>query len=154
MRKYLSGQGASEYLIILAVVLLVALVAIALLGAFPSVGGDARMSETRQYWSSQAPFSILDYNQYGASMSLTLKNTGNDLLAITNLTIGNVTGNYPLGLMFSPGAQKTVTLTNFRNCSAGDYDYIQYNVVITYNTTYLSTTQIGNKPLIGPCNVQ
>ncbi len=153
MRKYLSGQGASEYLIILAVVLIVVLVAIALLGAFPSIGGDARMSETKQYWSSTSPFSILVYNQYGANMSLTLKNSATELLIINNITIGNVTANYPLGITFNAGAEKTVTLSGFRNCSAVDYDFFQYNVVIVYNTTYLPNSFTGSKPLIGSCNV-
>ncbi len=154
MRKYLSGQGASEYLIILAVVLIVALVAIALLGAFPSFGGDARMSETKQYWSSQTPFSILSYNQYGSNMSITLKNVATDLLTITNISIGNVTANYPSGISFNAGAEKTVTISGFRNCSAVDYDFFQYNVVIYYNSSYLANTFNGNKPLIGACNIQ
>jgi hypothetical protein len=154
VRKYLSGQGASEYLIILAVVLVVALVAIALLGAFPALGGDARLTETRQYWNSQHPFAIIGYNQVGANMTLTLKNTDANLLTITNVTVGNITGNFPSGLMFNGGATKTISLTDFRNCSAGDYDFFTYNVVIYYNTSYLSNSFIGSKPLVGTCNIQ
>lgn len=154
MRKYISGQGASEYLIILAVVLIVALVAIALLGAFPAMGGDARITETRQYWNSQRPFSILSYAQSGATLTLTLRNTDSNLLTITNVTVGNVTGAYPSGLTFNGGAAKTISLSPFRNCSAGDYDFFEYNVVIRYNSTYLSNSFIGVKPLIGACNVQ
>lgn len=154
MRKYISGQGASEYLIILAVVLIVALVAIALLGAFPALGGDTRITETRQYWNSQHPFAILSYAQTGADLTLTLRNTDSNLLTINNITIGNVTGTYPLGLMFNGGAAKTVTLSSFRNCSAGDYDFFEYGVVIHYSSAYLSNSFIGAKPIIGSCNIQ
>ena len=154
MRRYLSGQGASEYLIILAVVLVVALVAIGLLGAFPALGGDARLTETQQYWNSQHPFSITSYSQWGSNMTITLKNTDSNILTVTNVTVGGITDNFSLGLMFNAGASKTISFGGFRNCSAGDYDTFQYNVVIYYNTTYLSNSFIGNKPLFGPCNIR
>ena len=46
------GQGATEYLVLLAVVLIVAMVAIALLGFFPGLSYDAKKSESDSYWRS------------------------------------------------------------------------------------------------------
>ena len=43
------GQGATEYLVLLAVVLIVAMVAIALLGFFPGLSYDAKKSEADSY---------------------------------------------------------------------------------------------------------
>ena len=45
------GQGASEYLILLAVVLIVSMVAIALLGGFMGLGTSATETEGKQYWT-------------------------------------------------------------------------------------------------------
>ena len=152
MGKYLSGQGASEYLIILAVVLIVAMVAIALLGAFPAFGGDARMSETTQYWSSQHPFSILQWNQVNSSFQVSILNTDTGRLILTNITVGNSTYSPAGGITFNSGAQKTVTIPGLPTCTVGQYDYFEYNVTIGYNTSYISNNQPGAKPLIGPCN--
>jgi len=55
------GQGATEYLVLLAVVLIVAIVTIALLGFFPGTAGDAKITESKTYWAGVAsPLSIKD----------------------------------------------------------------------------------------------
>ena len=46
----MKGQGATEYLVLLAVVLIIALVSIALLGFFPSLAIDARITQASLYW--------------------------------------------------------------------------------------------------------
>jgi hypothetical protein len=60
--KQFSAQGATEYLVLLAVVLIVALVSIALLGFFPGLSSDANITQGQAYWSGQAaPFKIKDF---------------------------------------------------------------------------------------------
>jgi len=54
------GQGATEYLVLLAVVLIVALVSVALLGFFPGMASDAQMTQSKTYWSSASPIAITD----------------------------------------------------------------------------------------------
>jgi hypothetical protein len=51
---FLKGQGATEYLVLLAVVLIIALVSISLLGFFPGVAFDSRLAQNHAYWSGQA----------------------------------------------------------------------------------------------------
>jgi len=45
----LVGQGATEYLVLLAVVLIVALVSVALLGFFPGMASDAQITQSQIY---------------------------------------------------------------------------------------------------------
>ncbi|VVB57519.1 Uncharacterised protein [uncultured archaeon] len=150
MLKNRSGQGASEYLIILAVVLIVALVAIGLLGAFPSFGGDARESETKQYWASTHPFAIVDFNQQTDTMVLSVKNVGPDRLTLTNITISNVSN--ATSVIFIGGATKTLSVSGLQRCNATTYDYFQYdNVTISYTSSYINNRFTGAKPLLGPC---
>jgi len=52
------GQGATEYLVLLAVVLIVALVSVALLGFFPGMASDSQMTQSKTYWSSASPIAI------------------------------------------------------------------------------------------------
>jgi hypothetical protein len=54
------GQGATEYLVLLAVVLIVALVSVALLGFFPGMASDAQITQTQAYWQSATPVAIVE----------------------------------------------------------------------------------------------
>jgi len=54
------GQGATEYLVLLAVVLIVALVSVALLGFFPGMASDAQITQSDAYWKSMQPIAILE----------------------------------------------------------------------------------------------
>ena len=56
----LLAQGATEYLVLLAVVLIIALVAIALLGFFPGTASDAQIAESQLYWQSASPVAIVE----------------------------------------------------------------------------------------------
>ncbi|HLD19094.1 MAG TPA: hypothetical protein VJB90_03730, partial [Candidatus Nanoarchaeia archaeon] len=50
MRK---AQGATEYLIILAVVVVIALILISVLGGIPGIGGGAGSRTSDAYWANQ-----------------------------------------------------------------------------------------------------
>jgi hypothetical protein len=57
--NHLSGQGATEYLVLLAVVLIVALVAISFLGGFPGISSEALFKQSNAYWSGAGPVSVV-----------------------------------------------------------------------------------------------
>jgi len=61
MKGLLRGQGATEYLVLLAVVLIVALVSVALLGFFPGMASDAQITQSKTYWQGASPIAIVDY---------------------------------------------------------------------------------------------
>ncbi|MCX6769575.1 MAG: hypothetical protein NT051_02730 [Candidatus Micrarchaeota archaeon] len=56
----LRSQGATEYLVLLAVVLVIALVSIALLGFFPGTANEAQLSQSEIYWKSASPVAIVE----------------------------------------------------------------------------------------------
>jgi len=56
----LVGQGATEYLVLLAVVLIVALVSVSLLGFFPGMASDAQITQSQIYWKSASPIAIVE----------------------------------------------------------------------------------------------
>ena len=76
------GQGATEYLVLLAVVLIVALVSVALLGFFPGMAQDAQIAQSQMYWQSASPIAIIEsgavaYRSDGAIYPyLRVKNNG------------------------------------------------------------------------------
>jgi len=59
-KEGLAGQGATEYLVLLAVVLIVALVSVALLGFFPGMASDAQITQSQMYWQSASPIAITE----------------------------------------------------------------------------------------------
>jgi len=82
--EMLKGQGATEYLVLLAVVLIVALVSVALLGFFPSMASDAQIAQSQAYWRSATPLAVIDagtryYTDSGGNLScinIVIRNTG------------------------------------------------------------------------------
>jgi len=61
MRSFYRGQGATEYLVLLAVVLIVALVSVALLGFFPGMASDSQRVQSETYWRSASPIAITEW---------------------------------------------------------------------------------------------
>ena len=147
------GQGATEYLVLLAVVLIVALVSVALLGFFPGMAADARMTQSQSYWRGQArPFAILDAAMNGTTTVLSMQNMeATGPYNITSMSINGVaaTGSY-IGTTFAAGQIQALTLTVTNPCTSTTiYDY---NVSITYNSPSISgLKQYSTKNLIGKC---
>ena len=86
------AQGATEYLVLLAVVLIVALVSVALLGFFPGMASDAQLTQSQMYWSSASPIAIVEthathYSVFTAPY-IRVRNVGGYPIRITKM-LGN-----------------------------------------------------------------
>lgn len=112
------AQGATEYLVLLAVVLVIALVGIALLGFFPGTASDAQLQESRIYWQSASPIAVMDAS---ARASIAGGNTYPYVL-VRN------TGNYPLRLTGLVGADggKITAFSGNGNC--GEKPWGSFNI--------------------------
>jgi len=161
------GQGATEYLVLLAVVLIVALVSVALLGFFPGMASDAKITQSETYWRGQArPFAIIDFvisatnttnTSTGGLATLTFQNKeASGQYTITNITLANrqisVTTNMTSAVSFSPGQIQNInvsTATGFGTNTPGAV--YEYNVTIFYTAPNMGATslkQYGTKPLV------
>jgi len=95
MRHCYRGQGATEYLVLLAVVLIVALVSVALLGFFPGMASDAQVTQSQAYWSSASPIAVGEFAaKYSTNWGLTfvsmkIKNQGAYPIRITKMLGGS-----------------------------------------------------------------
>jgi uncharacterized protein (UPF0333 family) len=102
----LKGQGSTEYLVLLAVVLIIALVSLALLSFFPGTSLDAKLTQSKMYWSSASPIAIVDWSAlYAYSYTrpyLKIKNTGVYPIRIT-------------GVIGADGGKATVFYTDLAN---------------------------------------
>ena len=154
--SFKKGQGSTEYLVLLAIVLVVAGVVVYLLGFFPGLTGGISEDQSKIYWKSITPVSIIDYQvSSGTGLAqLDLQNTLNEDISITSLAFD---GNALTGLTNSnltAGQRKTVsgTVPIGVRCSGPGVRYT-HKVVITYNTNSLVGKQEqGDKELVGKCS--
>ena len=115
--RRLMGQGATEYLVLLAVVLIVALVSVALLGFFPGMAGDSQVAQSQMYWRSASPIAITDWAAEAYSGSgntypyFRLRNTGTYPITIT-------------GIVGADGNKITVFLNGASTLNISDYYYL------------------------------
>ncbi len=161
MRK---GQGATEYLVLLAVVLVIALVSIALLGFFPGLATDARITQSRSYWQSASPIAITETILSGTTLTLVLQNNGPDPISIGVDGITTVsteatptTESGPLAAKtLGPGGRLTLASTDMPVVVGGVTCALntvyEFNVEIDYGTpTLAGQTQRGSKTLAVKC---
>ena len=145
----MKGQGATEYLVLLAVVLMIALVSIALLGFFPGLAGDAKKTQSDPYWKASRPFGILEHSlSSDGNLSVVLQNNDAERYTLMQLNIGGSSNNTTA--TFSGGEKKVYVVRGLGSCTAGSS--YEYNVNLTYNSSDISNQkQIGTKPIIGKC---
>ena len=150
------GQGATEYLILFAVVLIVALVAVALLGFFPGVGANAKSSGTSAYWSSVRPVQIDTWSSSNTTLSLVLKSANANSVLISTVTISNAStmtttdSASPAVTLLNPGDTTATTVTTTNNHCVTGSPYAYY-VKISYTVESSAQNFTGTKPIIGTC---
>lgn len=156
--SHLRGQGATEYLVLLAVVLIIALVSIALLGFFPGLASDAKITQSNSYWQGDArPFHVIEHAySAGGTLSLILQNveaTGTYTLTAINISFTNTTGySYTTATSFAPGETKNISIIGVLPVGTSGSLY-ELNVNLSYTSpNSLSGKFVGSKPIIGRYN--
>jgi uncharacterized protein (UPF0333 family) len=145
------AQTATEYLIILAVVIIIALIAVGVLGLFPSIGGGASSSALSAYWQSNGQIgvsSVAVSASANSNDSVVLRNLQPNTITITGVTIRPTTNTSATTIPISGGSQTlasgaslvlkaptTTSLSDFFPCVATS----KFTAVLTVNYTVVST---------------
>jgi hypothetical protein len=167
------AQTATEYMIILAVVIIIALIVVGVLGGIPGIGTGARGRAASAYWASSniaipsfsmvtgaagtSEHTLVIRNNFKGAIKITVINlstsgsgTANNFsLAPNNVTVGSTTG-----VVLGPGESKTFrNRTAFAICTTAGNSFTS-NVRIKYvdedtGATYIFTGD-GNQ-LTGVC---
>ncbi len=144
------GQGTTEYLIILAVIIVVALVVVGVMGWFPGIAGGITEQQSKAYWSSAAPLAITQWNVDGTNADLVIRNNTTDKIEVLSVTLdGTAVGLTDANV--TAGSQATFTGVGVTCTQADNYSY---EVVITYSVAdgLQNVSQRGQKPLVGVCS--
>ena len=143
------GQGTTEYLIILAVIIVVALVVAGIMGFFPGLGTGISESQSRAYWQSTTPLAITQYEVDNAGTDFVIRNQTTDKIEVEEITLDG-TAVSVTDANIAAGSQATFSGSG-KTCTSGQA--YQYNVVITYSVDRgLQNARLtGNKALVGTC---
>ena len=148
----MKGQVSTEYLVILAIVLVVALVVVYLVGGFAGMGVGTMETQSQQAWGTAAPLAITSWKQNGTSLSLEMQNNDVDTLTLTDITMDGASV-FANTTVFTSGEKKVVTATAATACGAAGSAFSHQNVVLTYNKGSISgKTQTGVRPIVGKCS--
>jgi len=144
------GQGTTEYLIILAVIIVVALVVAGVMGWFPGLGTQITEQQSRAYWQSSSPLAITQYDIDGTNADLVIRNQTTDKIGVEIVTLDGIAVAVT-DANIAAGSQGTFTGVGV-TCTQGEV--YQYNVVITYSVDggLQAAKQTGSKPLVGICS--
>ena len=145
------GQAATEYLIILAVVVIIALIVVGVLGGFQGLSGGITRQQSEVYWSSIADVGVLpNYKISPAIAELTIKNNRPFPIKISNVLIEGSGTISPAGVTIPPGLTANVNVSGHSCIIQEQYTY---NVQIVYvdPSTGRQFTFRGQQPLAGTC---
>ena len=144
------GQAATEYLIILAVVVIIALIVVGVLGAFPALSSGITKQQSEAYWINAEVGMLSNYRVTGTTADMTLKNNKGFSIEVTGVTFD---GQGTLGspVILSPGSQADVSVTGIPTCTAGQE--FSYTVAITYEDSKSGRVFVftGTTQLVGTC---
>ncbi|MEM2974126.1 MAG: hypothetical protein QW112_00650 [Candidatus Micrarchaeia archaeon] len=153
----MKGQATIEYLVLVAVAIIIALVIFGFLGWIPGMAGTLRERQSKMYWASAYPIAIKDYKVTSTEATFLMENIGDDPVKLVNITVeltnGTiVTGNFtPAGYKLIQGEAKTYTVAEIE-CTPGS-NYELSNVTIRYDVVkgISGQAEVGDRPIIGNC---
>ncbi|VVC01497.1 Uncharacterised protein [uncultured archaeon] len=143
------AQGATEYIILLGIALIVALAGVAVLGFMNGTVSDAQLIQSSMYWVAATPIAIVEHAVSAQDGTATIIIKNNDLaegVTILEVALGNASNSTSFQL--GPGKQALMSVSGLGAHAQGSvYDL---NVTIAYNSSYgLMKVQHGTKNLVG-----
>jgi uncharacterized protein (UPF0333 family) len=123
------SQTATEYLILLAVVIVISLIVVGVLGGIPSIGGGTSTSANNAKLASQK-IGILNYKADTLGTLLNVQNNQADSVKITAVYINNKRCSLEKDYILKAGMKESITC--YGVTSNNDGDKFEYNIVVNY----------------------
>ena len=148
----MKGQGSTEYLVIFATALVVALIVISLLGGFVGFGIAGMEQQSQAYWRGITPFSIQSIKMTYDEVTLAVQNKMPAKIYLDGIEFDG-DQLYVDEHVFSPGETFTLTSSGYDTpCEDGQETYIIEEVMFTYHDEHINgQVQRSDMPLFGKC---
>jgi len=128
------AQTATEYLIILSVVIIIALIVVGVMGGIPGMGGSSRLKASSAYWAASR-IAINSYAVTPTQATLYLRNNYMDTITITSIYLDEI----DLGI--APRTLATGESASFTSLAVScSDDSFSYDVLISYTDSVSGTT--------------
>ena len=156
IRHIFEAHGSTEYIILMAVLMVLALVAIGVLNILPGASDGIRISTSDYYWSTATPLAIYGHTMTTeGTLNLTIFNAGPKALRLEGVWAGQKDVS---GENLTPSNLQTGRLTS--RIIALDHPCQPYETYELYvNLTYSDAdsklpgqTQTGKTPIVGHCS--
>ena len=146
---YKKAQGATEYLIVLAIVIIIALIVVGVMGGIPGIGGGASGRSNAAFLANQD----VAFTSYAVSAAGTdtviLKNNQRNTITVNDLVVNGV--DLAAGESVAAGGSRTYTGA-IAACTAGQAYSYAASVAYTDSATSASYNLTGNgQKLEGNC---
>jgi hypothetical protein len=144
------AQGTIEYLLIIAVVVVIALVVVSLLTGFLDNTGGIDEQSTKIYWSSQ-PVAITDsLADNNGSAQIVVKNNTDGIITLNRITANDVPTdvNGGTGKEMPIGSTYTATITGIPECIQQKQTYV---LTLNYTSRFGLSKTVGPSNLVVPC---
>lgn len=147
------GQGTIEYLVIVAIVIVIALVVVGILINLLEQGGGITENSARIAWSSAQPWAISDWSMDATNdnVILVLKNNSANTMELNEVTLSSTDSNTSVNTsVTSTGTQ--VVYVSATMTAGTEYSYSKSDISIEYNvpaTGLYNNTQAGAADIIG-----
>lgn len=150
----MKGQVSTEYLVILAIVLVVALVVVYLVGGFAGMGVGTMETQSMQAWGTAAPLAITSWKQSTTTLQLEVQNNDVDALKLTGISMDGAPVSFtPANQTLASGAKQTFTVTGLPDCSPAGTSFSHQTVILTYDKGSITgKTETGIRPIVGKCS--
>jgi archaellum component FlaF (FlaF/FlaG flagellin family) len=146
-KKEIQGQGTIEYLVIIAIVIVIALVVVGLLLQVMDQGSAVPEQSAKLAWQSANPIGIADWSANGAILTVVLKN--NSYQTLTNISLDVNGTDVSADSNLPPGGTTNVN-ANIGTSSSERYSIPKADISITYNTPDITgRKQSGVADIIG-----
>ena len=128
------AQTATEYLVILAVVIVLALIVIGVLGGIPGIGSGSRQRTSALYWqSADVAITAYSFDAAGAANVLKVRNNLRNRVTINTITVDSTTVVNSSTTLASGGTHtfEGAGIANHLDCGDSG-DPFSYDVSISY----------------------
>ena len=147
----MKGQGSTEYLVIFAAVLVIALIVIFLLGQFTGFSQKSLVDQSKSALAQELPVSIVDWAPVGngsTNITLRLKNKDVKKVYIRDIIFDGSSAtavNPSLPKKLNPGQEKEFEAQFSSLCGADDSgQMVEFDVQINYSYSSSGTQYIVN----------
>lgn len=143
------SQTSTEYLIVLAVVIIIALIVVGVMGGIPSIGGSAKERALQAKWKVASPVAIEHWSAGKDFTVIELKNLGSETIQLNTFQLANL--NFDLDKVLAGGQSYKLTVPGTYRIDQNGFmwNYTLNNAIYSKSSERPLNNSIGSNLMSG-----